>query len=221
MTGEQLSPDLLIQGLKTTSDKIRVLAKAGYPRAEIAKLLNIRYQHVRKVLLDSGITDGLRGQRTGTRAPTPIDRSQSPTILPAQLLQAGFYAVGEWKQTDTGAIVLEGRAPVEPGVYAFVVDGRVVYIGLTLRSLRGRMDQYRRGDPRQRTSARVNGRIRAELASERTVKVIAATPKSSDWNGLPVNLAAGLEVALIQAIRPIWNIQVGAVALPADVNDNG
>lgn len=34
----------------TVSDKIRALDSAGYPRAEIAKLLNKRYQHVRNVL---------------------------------------------------------------------------------------------------------------------------------------------------------------------------
>lgn len=34
----------------TVSDKIRALDAAGYPRAEIAKLLDRRYQHVRNVL---------------------------------------------------------------------------------------------------------------------------------------------------------------------------
>jgi len=34
----------------TVSDKIRALDAAGYPRAEIARLLGKRYQHVRNVL---------------------------------------------------------------------------------------------------------------------------------------------------------------------------
>jgi hypothetical protein len=34
----------------TVSGKIRALAAAGYPRAEIARLLDKRYQHVRNVL---------------------------------------------------------------------------------------------------------------------------------------------------------------------------
>lgn len=38
--------------LKTKSDKIRVLAKAGYTRQQIADFLGIRYQHVRNVLVD-------------------------------------------------------------------------------------------------------------------------------------------------------------------------
>jgi len=37
--------------LKTTSDKIRAMTKDGYKRNQIAKLLNIRYQHVRNVEL--------------------------------------------------------------------------------------------------------------------------------------------------------------------------
>lgn len=37
--------------LATTSDKIRALAAASIPRAEIAKALGIRYQHVRNVLV--------------------------------------------------------------------------------------------------------------------------------------------------------------------------
>ena len=34
----------------SVSDKIRALAAAGYPRAEIARILGKRYQHVRNVL---------------------------------------------------------------------------------------------------------------------------------------------------------------------------
>lgn len=37
--------------IKTTSGKIRWLAGQGKQRGEIAKLLNIRYQHVRNVLV--------------------------------------------------------------------------------------------------------------------------------------------------------------------------
>lgn len=37
--------------IKTTSDKIRFLASQGKSRSEIAKILDIRYQHVRNVLI--------------------------------------------------------------------------------------------------------------------------------------------------------------------------
>lgn len=38
-------------GLPTKSAKIRALGQAGYRRADIARFLDIRYQHVRNVLL--------------------------------------------------------------------------------------------------------------------------------------------------------------------------
>jgi hypothetical protein len=74
--------------------------------------------------------------------------------------------------------------------------------------LSGRMRQYRLGDPRQRTSFRINGRIRLALESNQVLKVLFATPNHSGWNGLPVSTASGLEVGLIQAIRPEWNIHI-------------
>ena len=40
----------LTQGLKSKSDKMRVLSKAGYERADIARFLGTRYQFVRNVL---------------------------------------------------------------------------------------------------------------------------------------------------------------------------
>jgi len=46
-------PDLAqsVKGMPTTAEKIRALAARGLPRAEIARALGIRYQHVRNVLM--------------------------------------------------------------------------------------------------------------------------------------------------------------------------
>lgn len=48
------SPDMarLTVGLLTKSAKIRTLGKAGFSRSEIANFLQIRYQHVRNVLVE-------------------------------------------------------------------------------------------------------------------------------------------------------------------------
>jgi hypothetical protein len=53
-----LSPEVarLLEGKTTVADKIRALAAAGYPRAEIARRLGKRYQHVRNVLEEPGKT---------------------------------------------------------------------------------------------------------------------------------------------------------------------
>jgi hypothetical protein len=43
--------DSVIAAMQTTSAKIRYLLSAGMKRGEVAKKLNIRYQHVRNVEL--------------------------------------------------------------------------------------------------------------------------------------------------------------------------
>jgi len=45
----------MTDGLVTKADKIRKLGRAGYPRADIARFLGIRYQHVRNTLEEAGI----------------------------------------------------------------------------------------------------------------------------------------------------------------------
>jgi excinuclease UvrABC nuclease subunit len=50
---------------------------------------------------------------------------------------------------------MDATAPTQPGVYAFIVDDIVMYIGVTNDSLRTCLHQYRRGHEGQRTRARV------------------------------------------------------------------
>ena len=121
------------------------------------------------------------------------------------LLRAGFRFLGEWKGENED-FQIDAKAPVDAGVYSFVVDDIVMYVGLTQRGLRGRLDGYRRGYERQKTNARVKGLILEALASGKRVKVLVAVPDPSEWNGLPVNTAAGLEAGLISMIQPAWNI---------------
>lgn len=87
--------------------------------------------------------------------------------------------------------------PADAGVYAFVVDGIIRYIGLTQRGLLGRMAHYVRGHARQRTSARIKGLILRALIVGSRVEILIATPEDSTWHGLPVLTAPGLEAGLI------------------------
>jgi len=123
------------------------------------------------------------------------------------LLRAGFQCVGEWTQTPESLLILDATVPTKPGVYAFVVDDAVVYVGLTNNGLKTRFDQYRRGHEGQRTNVRVNKLIRTTLSGGKQVKIVVATPQPLEWNGLPVNTAAGIEAGLIDMIRPPWNVQ--------------
>jgi len=190
------------------SDQIRALAKAGYLRTEIAKLLSIRYQHVRKVLTDAGIKEGLQYRVAIDRSPVIVEATEHPKPIASEfLIDAGFQVLGEWKKLSDAEFELDARAPKDPGVYAFALDNIIVYVGLTQTGLKTRLDHYRRGHKRQKTSARVKGLIIRELNQGRSVKVLIAVPAPLQWNNLPVNTAAGLETGLIQLIQPQWNIQ--------------
>jgi len=62
-----------LKNLETNADKIRALATGGYDPVEIAKILDIRYQHVRNVLLRSGIAGGRRREVEAEREPVEVD----------------------------------------------------------------------------------------------------------------------------------------------------
>jgi hypothetical protein len=72
------APEENIQGVQTTSDEIRALTNGGYDRVEIAKILGIRYQHVRNVLLRSSIAGGLRREAEAEREPVEVDAAPAP-----------------------------------------------------------------------------------------------------------------------------------------------
>ena len=202
-------PEEIVQGLQTIADKIRALANAGYDRTEISNILGIRYQHVRNVMLRSGLTGGLRREVEAEREPVEVDAAPAPREDTSWkvLTDAGFQLLGEWTHDPESLLRLDAKAPAVPGVYAFVVDDVVVYVGLTLSGLKTRLDQYRRGHKGQRTSSRINERISQTLREGKKVRVLVATPEPSEWQELPVNTAAGLEAGLIEMIRPSWNIR--------------
>jgi len=174
------------------------------------------YQHVRQVLERSGIDLG-RKQRTNTASPgirppakgrsKPEAAIMNEPIPASRLIDAGFIRIGQWTSISDEAFEQDYIVPADAGVYAFVVDGIIRYIGLTQRSLRGRMAHYVRGHARQRTSARVKGLILTALNAGSHVEVLIATPEATTWNGLPVLTAPGLEAGLIRMIRPEWNMQ--------------
>lgn len=191
------APEDVVEGLTSKADKIRALARAGYLRTEIARFLELRYQHVRNVLVKSGIEASIPQGAILDTEPWPVSR----------LLDAGFELVGSCELTTANAFKYSRLAPSEPGVYAFAVNSTVAYIGLTRGALRTRLGHYVYGHAKQRTSARVKGLILTSLARGDVVSVCIARPPAQEWNGLPVDTAAGLETGLIKLIRPPWNQQ--------------
>jgi hypothetical protein len=59
----------VVQGMRTKSEKIRALANAGYECAEIAKYLDIIYQHVRNA-----------GPVRSHRRPAPQDQAEREPV---------------------------------------------------------------------------------------------------------------------------------------------
>ncbi len=69
ITESQPSMTEIASGLPTKSAKIRALGKAGYKRADIARFLEIRYQHVRNVLVCAEKKEASREQTVAAEKP--------------------------------------------------------------------------------------------------------------------------------------------------------
>ncbi|MGN6094227.1 MAG: GIY-YIG nuclease family protein [Luteibacter jiangsuensis] len=194
-------PQDVVEGLATKAEKIRALHGAGFGRAEIARFLGIRYQHVRNTLINPASPR----VRSGSSA---VELSAEPESWPIQkLLDAGFHLLADCSISGPDAFGYSALAPTAAGVYAFAVDSVIVYVGLTRGTLRTRLGQYVRGHEGQKTSAHIKARILEMLRADRIVQVLVATPPQFDWNGLPVDGPAGLETGLIRLIKPVWNRQ--------------
>jgi len=203
MSSSRRPASVVVGGLDTTSDKIRALLREGYLRTEVAKFLDIRYQHVRKVAVDAGIEDGLQRGIVVVPKARPVLKVRDETAIEV-LLDAEFKLLGTWVATETG-IGLSAPAPKTPGVYAFVVDRIVMYVGLTKMGFHKRMYSYQRPGSTQRTSQRINQIIGERVGAGTVVEIYIAVPPALEWNGLPINTAAGLEAGLIEMIQPPWN----------------
>ena len=132
------------------------------------------------------------------------------------LTTSGFQRLGEWQhgpEHGPHGVGWGFSCPATPGVYAFAVDGAVMYIGSAQRGLRTRLRQYT-GSTTLRTAARVRAEIIAALSAGSTVEVYALTPPQIEWRGLPVDLVAGIEEGLIRTLRPAWNRRSNRGTLP-------
>ena len=128
--------------------------------------------------------------------------------LTVQLLErAGFKKVSAWIAVE-GRLALETSLSEAPGVYAFVVDGLAVYVGLAASGLSNRCKFYARPGASQRTSIRLHAAMLQILTSDRKrIDIYTAHPEDSIWNGLPVSTLFGLEAGMIKAYDLPWNLR--------------
>jgi len=124
----------------------------------------------------------------------------------SDLIKAGFREIGHWRERD-GALVPDlTKAVSERGaVYVFVDDDEIAYIGLSMMPLDKRFYHYAKPGPSQPTNTRLKALILDRLAIGARFRILVAFPGQLDWNGLPLDVAPGLETALINTIQPKWN----------------
>lgn len=128
--------------------------------------------------------------------------------LPLQrIVEGGFSQIGEWVIDLSGELSLHGEAPKAPGVYAFVVDGWVAYVGVASRSLAKRLYLYGKPGIGQATNIRLNARIKNEINLGQRILVFVATPPDLDWYGWTICGAAGLEAGLLKSFELPWNVR--------------
>jgi hypothetical protein len=128
------------------------------------------------------------------------------------LVAAGFVRAGIWR----GGEDIHHFVPAQPGVYVFVVQGKIMYVGsskgtVEKTTLRSRMRSYQRSQSNGLSKRPVHLAI-AELHKVKgKIEVFTLVPDMSEqqikWKGLPIDLVTGLEAGLIRKFIPKWNIR--------------
>ena len=133
------------------------------------------------------------------------------------LLNLGFRDIGSWVlAAREGGLDchLDGASPEADrllmgernSLYAFIHGDEVKYIGKTARTIRGRFAGYQNPGKTQPTNWRCNSKIRELLRQGDSVRILVFNPISHlRYGEFEINLAAGLEDALIEAFDPPWN----------------
>jgi bifunctional DNA-binding transcriptional regulator/antitoxin component of YhaV-PrlF toxin-antitoxin module len=111
--------------LPTTAAKIRALAAQGYPRADIARALDIRYQHVRNVLTRDEEKMKTTEEATLTDAAIPGKIPVAPdgsAVLPSSISNALGIKGGDvlFVRIQDGEVLLLTRDAVARRVQALV-----------------------------------------------------------------------------------------------------
>ena len=119
----------IVEGLPTKAAKIRALDAALYARADIARFLGIRYQHVRNVL-ERGAPKAVRSAATAGPDRTRTDDRAEVKIGPGGriVIPAAFRAAMAAEEGDTlvAAIDDDGVVRLTSGPAALRMAQRVV-----------------------------------------------------------------------------------------------
>lgn len=135
-----------------------------------------------------------------------------------RLLNIGFIPVGQWRlDINTIKYNLTSNHSTSSVLYSFVSNGEIKYIGKTTMKLSQRMYGYQNPGPSQTTNLRVNSKIRDLLENDLPVEIFILIDNGLlRYGDFRINLAAGLEDALIFEINPNWNLS-GKKVIPLDL----
>jgi hypothetical protein len=129
-----------------------------------------------------------------------------------RLTALGFVPAGKWLLEEQSLkLVLDNSIAKEANVlYAFAVNGALAYVGKTAQSLQKRMQGYKSPSRNAATGATTNIKnnrnILSALNAGHTVDIFIFSHQPLQRHGeFEVNLSAGLEDSLINALSPPWN----------------
>lgn len=121
-------------------------------------------------------------------------------------MSLGFKPAGQWLlQDDKPHCRIDDCGALSLILYAFAIDGQVMYIGKSTRMLIARMQNYKTPGASQLTNIANNARIAEALRAGKAVHLYVFQPEATTYQGIPLNLAAGLEDGLIAMFKPPWN----------------
>jgi hypothetical protein len=125
-----------------------------------------------------------------------------------RLLKIGFACVGNWTLTDTYQLVLNLRSnnSSKNVLYSFVSNGIIKYIGKSIQKLEDRLYGYKNPGNSQSTNIRVNKQLIDQLKQGHPIDILILNDNGHlSFGEFKINIAAGLEDALIYEISPDWN----------------
>jgi hypothetical protein len=125
-----------------------------------------------------------------------------------QIINFGFTKIGDWQLIFGGiCFKFKIKSPQKNFIYSFVIDNQVVYIGKSTQTIYQRMHGYQKPGPTQNTNIRINRLIYENLINGKCVEIYFFQPNIKlDYQGIDIDLPAGLEISFIKYFKPCWNL---------------
>jgi len=158
--------------------------------------------------------DGLLGNYLGRKSDSVYDESTSPIYREendqlSKLLCLGFKKAGDWLLKDENLqFDLREYQDETNIIYAFTINGKIMYIGKSVQSLKTRVNLYKNAGESQKTNLRVNANLIDELLKGKSISIYALVFEVPFYYAdIQIDLAAGLEDGLIKKFDPDWNVR--------------